>query len=173
MRLSGRNAPPEKSSIRFSSLGKRTGASPSCRNEMSLERLPLSLSVRPRCEMRPLCVGALGTPFIQRQLNMAQFRFSVKEFQKIFSAMRVVGTSAYPSPLGEKNITNIVTVWLRAQRQGGDGPRRLAGAGMDRHRSRGDREFRRHNRVWRPPRRAIRVSPHARLRLPALRRVRP
>jgi hypothetical protein len=52
--------------------------------------------------MRPLSVGALRTPFIQRQLNMARFRFPVKEFQKIIFSY--AGGQNRDPPLSENGI---------------------------------------------------------------------
>jgi hypothetical protein len=69
-----------------SSLGKQTGASPSCLASISrtlaFETYPFGF--RP-CEggKRPLSSGACEAPFIQRNVIMPEFRFSVKEFQNI------------------------------------------------------------------------------------------
>jgi len=65
---------------------------------MSLERLSLSLSVRPRCEMRPLSVGALRTPFIQRYVTMPQFQSFVKDFQNLVAAIWAIRIGGSPVP---------------------------------------------------------------------------
>ena len=80
---SGRNSPALKPEP-VSSLGKQTGSSPSCLASISrtlaFETYPFGF--RP-CEggKRPLSSGACEAPFIQRNVIMPEFRFSVKEFQ--------------------------------------------------------------------------------------------
>jgi len=63
-------------------MDKRTGASPSCLRSIS-RPLPLKtypFRFAPTRRMRPLLSGALTTPFIQRRITIAGFRFSVKNF---------------------------------------------------------------------------------------------
>jgi hypothetical protein len=86
IRRPGRKCVRLKSRARtgFEPWAKRTGASPSCRVIIS-QSLPSSLIPsfsRNPGRKRPLSVGRVGAPFIQRQLTMPQFRSFVNDFQK-------------------------------------------------------------------------------------------
>ncbi len=88
IRRQARNSPAKKSSNRFPSLYKRTGASPSCLKSIS-RPLPsiLSLPFRSSEADAAALVGRVTAPFIQRRSHHAIVLKTCKEIRVVWSSM--------------------------------------------------------------------------------------
>jgi hypothetical protein len=76
----------------FELFAKRTGGRPSCRTKCLKNACLLAFRFARAMRLRPPSVGALRTPFVQRQVTMLQFRFFVNEIQKsVFSEVDAGG----------------------------------------------------------------------------------